>query len=337
MTDIFRGDNAALADGIQALLHLDDAGVLTPHGIGTITRALLSAAAARLDTPPAVPYCAPGGNCSRSKFANDPTLCDRRLEMAAESIPSEAVSGEQAIELLCNELANIARTASPGALHTAIEKRVRTFLATSFAIDITGDAMREAVRRALGYPSLCEVLAPEQATRSASAVECHGLDTPQRVCFYEQDFYVLSNFSSFAIEWRGLPFPTSEHAYHWMKFNTPGDEGHDLRARIRIAPSAHEAFKIAERAKAYRREDWDNVKVGIMRDILRAKADQHEYVRRKLLGTGDRELVENSWRDDFWGWGPNRDGQNVLGKLWMEIRTELRASAPVAIDGGKHD
>ncbi len=94
---------------------------------------------------------------------------------------------------------------------------------------------------------------------------------------------------------------------------------------IMDAPSAHEAFKIAERSKAERRQDWDAVKVDIMRDILRAKADQHEYVRRKLLATGDRELIEDSWRDDFWGWGPNRDGQNMLGKLWMEIRSELRA------------
>lgn len=38
------------------------------------------------------------------------------------------------------------------------------------------------------------------------------------------------------------------------------------------------------------------------------------------------EPVENSWRDDFWGWGPNRDGQNMLGRLWMEIRAELRAA-----------
>ena len=63
-----------------------------------------------------------------------------------------------------------------------------------------------------------------------------------------------------------------------------------------------------------------------MLDILRAKVQQHEYVRRKLLATGDRELVENSWRDDFWGWGPNRDGQNKLGKLWMKVRAELRAA-----------
>ncbi|WP_411543268.1 NADAR domain-containing protein, partial [Escherichia coli] len=48
------------------------------------------------------------------------------------------------------------------------------------------------------------------------------------------------------------------------------------------------------------------------------RADQHEYVRRKLLATGNRCLIENSWRDDFWGWGPNRDGKNMLGTLWMK-------------------
>jgi hypothetical protein len=64
-----------------------------------------------------------------------------------------------------------------------------------------------------------------------------------------------------------------------------------------------------------------------MRCILCAKVEQHEYVRRKLLATGDRELVEDSWRDDFWGWGPTRQGQNMMGKLWMQIRHQLRAAS----------
>lgn len=152
-------------------------------------------------------------------------------------------------------------------------------------------------------------------------IETHGLDTADSVFFYEQDFYVLSNFSAFNLEWKGLTFPTSEHAYHWEKF-TPNYTA--LRDYIRQAPSAHEAFKLAERNKHCRREDWDDVKVDVMRDILRAKAQQHPYVMRKLLATGDRELVENSWRDGFWGWGPHRDGQNMLGKLWMQVRSEMR-------------
>lgn len=155
--------------------------------------------------------------------------------------------------------------------------------------------------------------------------ETHKLDTDKQVFFYEQDFYVLSNFSAFTLQWMGIRFDTSEAAYHWEKFKGAGRD--DIRAQIRLAPSAHEAFKIAERNKAYRRPDWDAVKVGVMRRILRAKAEQHEYVRRKLLETGDRELIEDSWRDDYWGWGPNRDGQNMLGKIWMVIRDEFNLAS----------
>lgn len=152
--------------------------------------------------------------------------------------------------------------------------------------------------------------------------ENHKLDTDTQVFFYEQDFYVLSNFSSFSLKWKGWRFDTSEAAYHWEKF--PFNPS--VANRIIEAPSAHLAFQIAAENKHLRRPDWDEVKVDIMRDILRAKADQHEYVRRKLLATGNRELIEDSWRDDVWGWGPNKDGQNLLGKLWMEVRDELTAS-----------
>lgn len=155
-------------------------------------------------------------------------------------------------------------------------------------------------------------------------IEAHKLDNERQVFFYENDFYVLSNFSAFTMRWNGLWFHTSEAAYHWEKFaHLPVVS--QLRYSIRTAPSAHQAFKIAEANKQHRRPDWEYVRVDIMRDILRAKADQHEYVRRKLLATGDRELIEDSWRDAFWGWGPKRDGKNMLGKLWMEIRAELQS------------
>lgn len=149
----------------------------------------------------------------------------------------------------------------------------------------------------------------------------HGLDTDTHVFFYEQDFYVLSNFSAFRVTFNGTTFDTSEAAYHYQRFTSAED-----RHGVLYTESAHDSFRYAQAHKANQRADWDAVKFDVMRDILRAKAQQHEYVRRKLLATGDRILVENSWRDPVWGWGPNRDGQNMLGKLWMEIRAELRAS-----------
>lgn len=147
------------------------------------------------------------------------------------------------------------------------------------------------------------------------------LDTADQVFFYEQDHYYLSNFSAFRLQWRGGDFDTSEAAYHWAKF----PDSRDIRKKVLLANSAHAAFKVAEQFRAERRPDWDAAKVDIMRAILCAKADQHEYVRRKLLATGERELIENSWRDNYWGWGPGRDGQNMLGKLWMQVRLDLRS------------
>jgi ribA/ribD-fused uncharacterized protein len=156
--------------------------------------------------------------------------------------------------------------------------------------------------------------------------EHHRLDTDSQVFFYENDFYVLSNFSAFAVRWGMWDFPTSEHIYHWRRFNLAnGGDADRIAHRVMHARSAHDAFRIAQEHKALQYRHWNDVKVQEMRGILRAKADQHEYVRRKLLATGDRELIEDSWRDNFWGWGPNRDGENMLGKLWMEIRAEMRA------------
>ena len=47
-----------------------------------------------------------------------------------------------------------------------------------------------------------------------------------------------------------------------------------------------------------------------MEELLRLKIEQNPYVKKKLLQTGDYQIMENS----FWGWGPNRDGVNQLGK-----------------------
>ena len=152
----------------------------------------------------------------------------------------------------------------------------------------------------------------------------HKLDTDRQVFFYEQEFYVLSNFSAFNLQWKGIVFYTSEHAYQWEKFPAWGT----IQAKIIDAKSAHEAQQIALAHRQFYRPDWDDEKVKIMRLILLAKVHQHEYVKRKLMETGERELVEDSWRDDFWGWGPNQDGRNELGHLWMSIREQLRGITP---------
>ncbi len=147
----------------------------------------------------------------------------------------------------------------------------------------------------------------------------HGNDTEKQIFFYEHEFYVFSNYSSFMLEWKGELYPTSEHAYHSEKF-----EDAEMKEQIRNTRSAHDSQKLANANKDKQIKNWDKIKLGVMKDVLRAKVEQHPYVKKKLLESGDKELIEDSWRDDFWGWGPNKDGENHLGKLWMEVREEFK-------------
>mgnify|MGYP001560166545 CR=1 FL=1 len=147
----------------------------------------------------------------------------------------------------------------------------------------------------------------------------HGNDTEKQIFFYEHEFYVFSNFSSFMLEWKGKLYPTSEHAYHSEKFDDA-----ETKEQIRNIRSAHDSEKFANANKDKQRKDWSEIKLDVMKNVLRAKVEQHPYVKKKLLESGDKELIEDSWRDSYWGWGPNKDGENHLGKLWMEVREEFK-------------
>ncbi len=139
--------------------------------------------------------------------------------------------------------------------------------------------------------------------------------------FYDREFYVFSNFSSFETDLFGQTYKTTEHAYQSAKFF-----GVDwkLAEEVKNTKSAHGAFKLARANADKVRSDWDKVKLDVMEEIVRAKLNQHPYVKQKLLETGDYDIVEDSPKDSFWGWGPDRNGQNWLGKIWMKLRSELR-------------
>ena len=110
---------------------------------------------------------------------------------------------------------------------------------------------------------------------------------------------------------------TAEHAYQVAKFHDS-----DTREKIKNAPSAYLAREWAQ-VKEGRTENWEERKIPIMKEIMRAKALQHEDVREKLLGTGDALLEKNHPFDDYWGTGADGMGKNVMGKIWSEVREEL--------------
>ena len=87
------------------------------------------------------------------------------------------------------------------------------------------------------------------------------------------------------------------------------------------------------RSKPYRKDsrpDWDQVRVRIMRWCLRMKlANNWNTFSALLLKTGERPIVEESRKDDFWGAkvvddGDTLVGMNVLGRLLMELREQVK-------------
>ena len=65
-----------------------------------------------------------------------------------------------------------------------------------------------------------------------------------------------------------------------------------------------------------------------MYKALVAKFTQHEDLKEQLIATGNSFLVEHTKRDKYWGdggdGGNETKGRNMLGKLLVRVRNELR-------------
>lgn len=64
-----------------------------------------------------------------------------------------------------------------------------------------------------------------------------------------------------------------------------------------------------------------------MRKAVRAKFTQHWVLLEQLLATGAAQLIEHTKNDSYWGDGGDGRGQNMLGRILMEIRSELKGGA----------
>lgn len=138
--------------------------------------------------------------------------------------------------------------------------------------------------------------------------------------FYNREFFCLDNFSSFGFAYNGQYYQTVEHGYQSLRFK---DVAPDIEEKIVKCYSAYEAQKIAHENIEKQVNNWNDIKVRVMEDLLRAKLEQNPYVKQKLLQTEKFLICEDSPKDSFWGIGYNRDGRNELGKLWMKLRNEL--------------
>lgn len=140
-----------------------------------------------------------------------------------------------------------------------------------------------------------------------------------------EPYFDFTNFADYPIRLDGKLWPTTEHYFQAQKFvGTPYEEA------IRRQPSARGAFDMSRNPSVshWRRGDWNQVKTDIMLKCLRAKFTQYKRLRKLLLDTGDRKLVEHTSNDSYWGDGGDGSGQNKLGRLLMQVRKELQDTNP---------
>lgn len=139
--------------------------------------------------------------------------------------------------------------------------------------------------------------------------------------FHEEPYRFLSNFFEARVEYRGLAYGSNEAAFQAQKCMTEEE-------KVQFTEFGPGKSKGVGR-RVQLRPDWNEVKVGIMEEIVRAKFTQHPELAARLLATGDKVLVEgNHWGDTFWGVDTRTgQGENHLGKILMKVRTELGTGA----------
>jgi N-glycosidase YbiA len=136
----------------------------------------------------------------------------------------------------------------------------------------------------------------------------------------EVPYGCFSNFSSHGFDLDGRWWPTAEHYFQAQKF--AGTRRADLICRAATPFRAAELGR--DRSQPLRR-DWERVKDDVMRRAVAAKFAAHADIRAILLATGDEEIVEDTTSDHYWGRGRSGNGKNMLGRILMRTRTQLRA------------
>lgn len=125
----------------------------------------------------------------------------------------------------------------------------------------------------------------------------------------------LSNFYDAEIELDDETYRSVEHAYQAAKF-----------PQSKRAPFRKEGLRAAQ-AKALGKgkggPGWPRKSLPVMLELLRQKFHQPVF-RKMLLDTGESELIEGNWWGDTFFGVCEGIGENHLGKLLMQVRTELR-------------
>lgn len=150
-------------------------------------------------------------------------------------------------------------------------------------------------------------------------------------------FFWGGTFSNFfkvkgGVTYKGNKFPTTEHAFMYGKALHFKDYG-IAKQLLTVSSDPKKAKSLGRKVKGFNDTEWDKVKYDIMLEVNKEKYKQ-EGLRKELLETGKRQLVEASPYDKIWGVKMSEDnplinnpknwrGQNLLGKVLDEVKEDI--------------
>lgn len=137
-----------------------------------------------------------------------------------------------------------------------------------------------------------------------------------KISSFKDSYFFLSNFFPIVVTYDGVTYPTVEHAYIAAKTLDK-----EIRKKVRAQSTPGEAKKMGKTLTL--REDWEDVKLFLMENLLSQKFAPGTILCKMLLSTYPMQLEEgNWWGDTYWGVCKGV-GENHLGKLLMKIRGEV--------------
>ena len=147
----------------------------------------------------------------------------------------------------------------------------------------------------------------------------------------EGDYKEFSSFFKAPFTVGDKMYGSLAHYFHSMKFAGADDDfAEDIRAQKNPALTRSKASSVKDHSPI---ADWDTAKMTIMKSGLRAKFTANPALREKLISTGTAPIeatIEEEMRvKDFWSIGADGSGANNMGRLLMEIRSELDSAPAV--------
>lgn len=158
----------------------------------------------------------------------------------------------------------------------------------------------------------------------------------QRILFFSRDradFRFLSNFYPCKLDIDGCSWRHTEAYYQSRKSDNPDYHGRILKNSSpvwakHIGDSRVDSRKISKKSWFRKhpedlREDWDDIKLSVMKQALESKFSQNLQLQAALIRTHPALLIEDSPSDYYWGVGKDGSGKNNLGILLTEIRSKI--------------